>query len=103
MAMTPATQSALAQQARRAYVEGALRGLPALVQSVERGAKGLAGQSAEPALSMKRRDMVLDLQKAAPFWQQGMISMLRSGLNSGMVSASRPGDLPSPSNRGVLG
>ena len=100
MAMTPATQNALAQQARRAYVEGALRGLPGLVQSVERGAKTLAGQSAEPAVSMKRRDMVLDLQKAAPFWQQGMISMLRSGLTSGMVSASRPGDLPHPSTRG---
>ncbi len=100
MAMTPATQTALAQQARRAYVEGALRGLPGLVQSVERGAKALASQNAEPAVAMKRRDMVLDLQKAAPFWQQGMISMLRSAINSGMVSASRPGDLPHPSNRG---
>jgi Protein of unknown function (DUF1631) len=100
MAMTPATQNALAQQARRAYVEGALRGLPGLVQSVERGAKALASQNAEPAVAMKRRDMVLDLQKAAPFWQQGMISMLRSAISSGMVSASRPGDLPHPSNRG---
>ena len=100
MATTPATQNALAQQARRAYVEGALRGLPGLVQAVERGAKALAGQNAEPAVSMKRRDMVLDLQKAAPFWQQGMISMLRSAISSGMVSASRPGDLPHPSNRG---
>jgi hypothetical protein len=99
MAMTPATQSALAQQARRAYVEGALRGLPGLVQAVDRGARALASQTAEPALAMKRRDMVLDLQKAAPFWQQGMITMLRSALNSGMVSASRPGDLPGPSNR----
>ena len=99
MAMTPATQSALAQQARRAYVEGALRGLPGVVQAVERGAKALASQTAEPAVAMKRRDMVLDLQKAAPFWQQGMITMLRSALTSGTVSASRPGDLPSPSNR----
>ena len=46
-----------------------------------------------------RRDLVLDLQKAAPFWQQGMISMMRSGLTSGMVSASRPGDLPQPGSR----
>ncbi len=99
MATSPSTQSALAQQARRAYVEGALRGLPGLVQSVEKGARALAGQNVEPALSMKRRDLVLDLQKAAPFWQQGMMSMLRSGLTSGMVSASRPGDLPAPSNR----
>jgi hypothetical protein len=50
-----------------------------LVQSVERRAKSLlASQNAEPAVAMKRRDMVLDLQKAAPFWQQGMISMLRT-------------------------
>ncbi len=101
MATSPSTSSALAQQARRAYVEGALRGLPGLVQSVERGARNLAGQACEPALSMKRRDLVLDLQKAAPFWQQGMVSMLRSGLTSGMVSASKPGDLPHPSTRGA--
>ncbi len=100
MATSPSTQSALAQQARRAYVEGALRGLPGLVQEVEKSARALAGQSSEPALAMKRRDLVLDLQKAAPFWQQGMMSMLRSGLSSGMVSASRPGDLPAPSSRG---
>jgi len=99
MATTPSTQSALAQQARRAYVEGVLRGLPGLVQSVEHAARALASQSAEPALSMKRRDLVLDLQKAAPFWQQGMTSMMRGALTSGMVSASRPGDLPSASNR----
>jgi len=100
MATSPSTQSALAQQARRAYVEGVLRGLPGLVHSVEHGARALSGQSAEPALSMKRRDLVLDLQKAAPFWQQGMTSMMRGALTSGMVSASRPGDLPTPSNRG---
>jgi hypothetical protein len=100
MATSPSTQSALAQQARRAYVEGALRGLPGLVQDVDKGVRVLAGQAVEPALAMKRRDLVLDLQKAAPFWQQGMMSMLRSGLTSGLVSASRPGDLPAPSSRG---
>lgn len=99
MATSPSTQSALAQQARRAYVEGALRGLPALVQAVEKGARALTSQSSEPALAMKRRDLVLDLQKAAPFWQQGMISMLRGALSSGLVSASRPGDLPAPAVR----
>ncbi|MFT3666847.1 DUF1631 family protein [Piscinibacter sp.] len=101
MATSPSTSSALAQQARRAYVEGALRGLPALVQAVERGARNLAGQACEPALAMKRRDLVLDLQKCAALWQQGMASMLRSGLNSGMVSVSKPGDLPQASTRGA--
>ena len=103
MATSPSTQSALAQQARRAYVEGALRGLPALVQAVEKAARALTTQSSEPALAMKRRDLVLDLQKAAPFWQQGMASMLRGALSSGLVSASRPGDLPAPATRSTGG
>ena len=103
MATSPSTQSALAQQARRAYVEGALRGLPVLVQAVEKGARGLTSQSSEPSLAMKRRDLVLDLQKAAPFWQQGMMSMLRGALTSGLVSASRPGDLPAPAARNTGG
>lgn len=96
---SPANTTALAQQARRGYVEGVLRGLPAVVQAVEQGARNLAAQAAEPAIAMKRRDLVLDMQKAAPFWQQGMVSMLRGALTSGMVSASRPGDLPAAGNR----
>ena len=101
MATTPVTQTALAQQARRAYVEGVLRGLPAVVQAVDRGAKMLASQTAENAVAMKRRDLVLDLQKALPFWQQGMNSMLRGALGAGLVSASFPGDLPRPADRGA--
>ena len=99
---TPANPTALAQQARRAYVEGVLRGLPAVVQSIEQGVRILAGQVAENPVAMKRRELVVDLQKAAPFWQQGMVSMLRSALTSGLVSASRPGDLPAAGNRGTL-
>jgi hypothetical protein len=99
---TPANPTALAQQARRAYVEGVLRGLPAVVQSIEQGARILAGQVAENPVAVKRRELVVDLQKAAPFWQQGMTSMLRSALTSGLVSASRPGDLPAAGNRGTL-
>jgi len=96
---SPANTTALAQQARRGYVEGVLRGLPSVVQAVEQGARNLAAQAAEPAIAMKRRDLVLDMQKTAPFWQQGMVSMLRGALTSGMVSASRPGDLPAAGNR----
>jgi hypothetical protein len=96
---SPANTTALAQQARRAYVEGVLRGLPAVVQAVEQGSRNLAAQVAENAVAMKRRELVMDLQKAAPFWQQGMVSMLRGALTSGMVSASRPGDLPAAGNR----
>lgn len=99
MATTPANQTALAQQARRAYVEGVLRGLPGVVQAIERGARLLATQVAEPPLAMKRRDAAADIAKAAPFWQQGMLSMLRGALGGGLVSASFPGDLPQPATR----
>jgi hypothetical protein len=99
---TPANPTALAQQARRAYVEGVLRGLPSVVQSIEQGARNLASQVAENPVAVKRRELVVDLSKAAPFWQQGMTSMLRGALTSGMVSASRPGDLPVAGNRAAL-
>jgi len=96
----PANPTALAQQARRSYTEGLLSGLPSVVQAVDQGAKLLASQVAEPAVAMKRRDLLIDLQKALPFWLQGMTSMLRGGLTSGIVSATRPGDLPVASTRG---
>ena len=62
-----------------------------MVQSVEQGARNLMGQVAEPAIALKRRELAVDLQKAAPFWLQGMVSMLRGAIGSGLVSASRPG------------
>ena len=96
---TLANPSALAQQARRSYVEGLLGGLPTVVQAVERAARILVGRVAEPALAMQRRNLIPDLQKATPLWLHGMTSMLRGGLASGMVTASRPGDLPLPSTR----
>lgn len=99
MATTPANQTALAQQARRAYVEGVLRGLPGVVSAIERGARLLATQVAEPPVAVKRRDAVSDFAKAAPFWQQGMVSMMRGALGGGLVSASYPGDLPQPGTR----
>jgi len=96
---TPANPSALAQQARRSYVEGLLAGLPSVVQAVDNGARILVSQVAEPGVAFRRRDLVADLQKGIALWQHGMGSMLRTGLTSGLVSASRPGDLPLPSSR----
>jgi Protein of unknown function (DUF1631) len=95
----PADSMALSQQARRSYAEGLLAGMPAVVKAVDLGARLLVSQVAEPAVAMRRRDLVADLQKAAPFWLQGMVSMLRSGLHSGIVSATWPGDLPTPAGR----
>ena len=96
---TPANPTALAQQARRAYAEGLLSGLPAVVQAVDQGTRILVSQVVEPKLAMKRRELVPDLQKAAPFWLQSMTTMLRGVLQSGLLSASRPGDLPNPGGR----
>ncbi len=96
---TPAHQTALAQQARRSYVEGLLSGLPAVVQAVDLGARILVSQVVDPKLAMKRRELVPDLQKATPYWLQGMTSMLRGARQTGMVSSTRPGDLPLPSSR----
>ena len=96
---TPANPTALAQQARRSYVEGLLAGLPAVVQAVDVGARLLVSQVAEPMVAMKRRELVPDLQKAAPYWLQGMTQMLRGARLTGIVSATRPGDLPMPASR----
>ena len=96
---TPANPSALAQQARRSYVEGLLAGLPAVVQAVDQGARILVSQVAEPSVAMKRREIVPELQKSGPYWLQGMTSMLRSARVTGMLSATRPGDLPLPASR----
>ena len=96
---TPANPTALAQQARRSHAEGLLSGMPAVVQAVDQGTRILVSQVVDPKLAMKRRELVPDLQKAAPFWLQSMTAMLRASLQSGLLSASRPGDLPGPGSR----
>ncbi|MCB2020476.1 MAG: DUF1631 family protein [Burkholderiaceae bacterium] len=90
---------ALAAKARKTYVEDLLRGVPGVVQAVADGARLMLSQAAEPALQYKRRDVVMDLQKAIPAWQMGMTRLLQGALSKGVVSASRIGDLPSPSGR----
>jgi len=93
---TAADSLALAAQARRSYVERLLSGVPTVVHAVEDGAKLLATQTAEHNIQYKRRDIAIDLRKASPTWINGIIAALRGALVSGMVSASRPGDLPPP-------
>lgn len=95
----PAHPTVLAQQARRAHVEGLLNGLPAVVKAVERGTGLLVAQPAEPRLAMRRREWVPDLRKAAPLWLQGMTSMLRGARQTGMVAATRFGELPTAATR----
>jgi hypothetical protein len=95
----PAASMALAAQARRAYVGGLLNGLPGVVQMVDQRTRVLLSQVAENSVQMRRRELVEDLGKSSAFWLQGATSMLRGALLTGVVSASRPGDLPLPSGR----
>jgi len=91
---TPANPTALAQQARRSYVERLLSGVPAVVQAVEQGAKLLAASVAEPAVALKRRELLPTLQAALPQWQRGMLTLLKAALASGTVTQTRLGELP---------
>lgn len=93
---TAADSLALAARARRSYIERLLNGIPGVVQTIEEGAKHLLAQPAENALVHKRRELVMDLRKAVPTWTQGITSALKAALGTGSVSASRPGDLPTP-------
>jgi hypothetical protein len=96
-----ADSTALAALARRFYVEGLLKGLPNVVQAINVSARDQLSQTAEHVLTMRRRDAVDDLSKAAAFWLQAATGMLRGALLTGVISASRPTDLPPPSGRSV--
>ena len=91
---TPANPTALAQQARRAYLEALIAGLPGLVQAVDQGARVLISQVAEPSVVMRRRELIPEFHKAGPLWLQGMSVMLGGARRSGLVSATHPGELP---------
>ncbi len=94
-----ADSTALAALARRFYVEGLLKGLPQVVQAIDSAAREQLGQVAENALVMRRRDAVEDLARASAFWSQAAMGMVRGALLTGVISASRPSDLPPPSGR----
>ncbi|MEO8526583.1 MAG: DUF1631 family protein [Caldimonas sp.] len=91
---TPANPTALAQQARRSYVERLLGGLPAVVAAVDQGARLLASSVAEPAIGMKRRELIPTLQGTLPLWLHGMTTMLRASVTTGTVPQTRLGELP---------
>jgi hypothetical protein len=91
---TPANPTALAQQARRSYAERLLAGMPAVVQAIDQGAKMLAAAVAEPAVALKRRELLPILQRAFPIWQDGMMTLLKAALATGTVVQTRLGELP---------
>ncbi len=96
---TDANSMALAARARRGFVEGLLNAVPNVVQSVEQAARHQLSQVAERSLVMRRRDLVDDLQKAAPFWLSNMVATLEGALQTGSVPMSRFGDLSGPEKR----
>ena len=91
---TPANPTALAQQARRSYVERLIGGMPAVVQAVDQGARALAASVAEPMVALKRRELIPTLQATLPLWLHGMTTLLRASLETGTVAQTRLGELP---------
>ena len=91
---TPANPTALAQQARRSFAERLLGGVPAVVHGVEESARILAAAVAEPAIAMRRRELVPVFHLAFPVWLQGMTQMLQAAVVSGTVTQTRLGELP---------
>ena len=54
----------------------------------------LAAAVAEPAVALKRRELLPILQRAFPIWQDGMTTLLRAALATGTVAQTRLGELP---------
>ncbi len=98
---SPANPTALAQQARRSYVERLLGEMPTVVRAVDEGARNLSVTVAEPALALKRREVIPLLQGAFPIWLEGMMGLLRESLKTGAIAPTRLGDMPSSSLSGA--
>ena len=99
---TQASRSALAQQARRSYVEGLLGGLPSVVQAVGQGAMTLMTQVAVPALAARRRDLMPEVHRAQSQWLHGLTATLQGALATGLVPVTRSGELLTTTGRAAL-
>jgi hypothetical protein len=86
MAQAPAS-SVVAAHARRGYLELLMREVVGTVRAVIDGAKVQMSQTAEPALQMKRRELVMDLPRLAPRWQQALLAAMQRG-NSAPAGAA---------------
>jgi hypothetical protein len=89
----------LAVLARRTYLESLRLGVGDLVASCVAGARLLAGQSAEPALYARRRDLVLDLPRLSGLWNESLLEHLDqalASLNQGRAVVTRPAGLGDP-------
>jgi hypothetical protein len=87
---TAAPSPALAAQARRFYVELLLRELPRVVRAVVAGGRELMTEIGVPDQAARRRDLVLDLPRLAPRWQQTLVSGLRTAVQVGAATTPPP-------------
>ncbi len=101
--MTSGPPRALSLVARVSYLESLLRGVDGLVQASLEGARVLASQTSTPELSLRRRDVVLDLPAGQPLWRaelslrlQGALRDLRLGrpVALGALAGEHGVDLP---------
>ncbi|MES2089249.1 MAG: DUF1631 family protein [Pseudomonadota bacterium] len=76
--------------ARKTYLETLLRGAAGLVHACAEGAKQLASQTVEPALYMRRRDLVLDMPRSVDALRQGFEQRIQAALTA--VRLARPLD-----------
>ena len=95
---TIASSPALAQQARRFYAERVLHNLPGVVEAVDQAARALASTTAEPSLTLRRRDFLFELKTAKAIWLRGMTTWMRGATQSGLLSSSLTGQLRVPSS-----
>lgn len=75
--MASGSARSLALAARLAVLESLIQGAADFTQGCLEGARALAAQRADPAVSLKRRDLVLDLPRALPGLQAGLRSQLQ--------------------------
>ena len=97
-----ANRPALAQQARQSYVDGLLGDLPSMVQAVGQGALTLMTQVAVPAVAARRRDLMPDVHRAQSLWLHGLAATLHEALATGVVPATRSGELLATTGRVAL-
>jgi hypothetical protein len=89
---TGASNPQLASQARRHYTEQLFKGLPAAATAVAERARRLLDKPAEPAVALRRRELVQVIPRTFGPWQKAIAEGMRQALMYG-VSASRPIDL----------
>ncbi|OYY61335.1 MAG: hypothetical protein B7Y51_10335 [Burkholderiales bacterium 28-67-8] len=93
--MVPDTNATgLAAESRRLFVDGLVRGLPAVSQAVGHGARRLVEELASPPTMARRRSAEDDFKLGAGFWLQGALMVLRGTASDGLVPTAAAVSLP---------